>query len=175
MAGVGTVAISCWPKVLRTISRPLEREAYRNSRALPSPAVGSIVPTSDFSGLASSICALASAAAREAMESLVRCMIALLAAVTGQQIKTDGAGLRALGANAMAGCFLGILRYEPLQLGLGAFMLEMSRAGAGKDPGELRPGIGSRHIDHAHGRDPRLWWLNAKWFWFLAALDTAPE
>ena len=50
-----------------------------------------MAPTSDFSGLASSICALASAAASEAMESLVRCMTALLAAVTGQQIKADGA------------------------------------------------------------------------------------
>src|ERR1700690_3011923 len=109
------------------------------------------------------------------MESLVRCMTALLAAVTGQKIKADGACLRALGPDAMAACFLGILGHKPLELGLGSFMLDVSRSRLGKDAGELRPGIGGSHIDHPHRRDPRFWRLNAKRLWLLAALDTAPE
>ena len=75
----------------------------------------------------------------------------------------------------MAGCLFGILGDEPLQLGLGLLMFEVGLPGAGKDTGELCPGIGGGHIDHTHRRDPRLWRLNAKGFWFLAALDTAPE
>jgi hypothetical protein len=62
------VAISCCPRVLRTISSPLDNGAYRNCRVLPSPRRGSIVPVIDFSGLASSICVLANAVASAAID-----------------------------------------------------------------------------------------------------------
>jgi hypothetical protein len=68
MAVVCTVAISCCPRVLRTISSPLDNGAYRNCRVLPSPRCGSIVPVIDFSGLASSICVLANAIASAAID-----------------------------------------------------------------------------------------------------------
>ena len=61
------------PKVLRTMSRPLDNGAYRNARSDP-PGPSRMVPTNDFSGLLSSIWALAKAAARLAIDSLDRCM-----------------------------------------------------------------------------------------------------
>src|SRR5262249_10158882 len=73
MVVVCTVAISCRPRLLRTMSRPLESGAYRKVRS-PSPRGELIVPTNDFSGLVSSACALASAAAIAPIESLERCM-----------------------------------------------------------------------------------------------------
>ena len=52
MAVVWTVAISCWPSALRTISRPSASGAYRKAR-LPSPVrCGPMMAMSDFSGLA---------------------------------------------------------------------------------------------------------------------------
>ena len=72
---VCTIAISCLPKALRTISRPLESEAYRN---VLSPSRGNgdrMVATSDFSGLVSSDWALASALAIAPIDSLERCMV----------------------------------------------------------------------------------------------------
>src|SRR5215469_1543919 len=111
IAVVCTVAISCWPKVLRTISSPLESGAYRNCRAPPSPRRGSIVPISDFSGLMSSICALASAVASAAIDGLERCMARLLGR-GGQEVKTDGARFRTLGPDPMATRLLRIFRHQ---------------------------------------------------------------
>jgi hypothetical protein len=64
-----------------------------------------MVANRDFSGLVSSACALASAAARQAMDSLDRCMAALL----DEEVEAHGAGFRALGADAMADRLLGSL------------------------------------------------------------------
>src|SRR5579863_4582595 len=75
----------------------------------------------------------------------------------------------------MADRLLGILRHQALQLGLGPFMVEMGRAGLGKEAGELRPGIGRAHIDNADRLDPGFWRLDPERLWFLAALDAAPE
>ena len=93
-----------------------------------------MVATRDFSGLVSSACALANAAARQAMDSLNRCMAALL----DEEVEAHGAGFRALGPNAMADRLLGILRHQALELGLGLLVLDVGRAGPGKDAGELR-------------------------------------
>ena len=71
-----------------------------------------MVAVSDFSGLASSVCALASAPAIAPIVSLERCMTGLRL----EQIEADGAGFRALGANAMAGRLLGIFRHQLFQL-----------------------------------------------------------
>ena len=64
-----------------------------------------MVAVSAFSGLVSSACALASAAAIAPMVSLDRCMAAL---PTGEKIKADRARLRPFGPNAMAGGFFGV-------------------------------------------------------------------
>src|ERR1039458_4375145 len=72
-----TVAISCWPSTLRTMSSPLDNGAYRKVRS-PSRGNGDrMVAVSDFSGLVISACALASAAAMAPIDSLERCMIGL--------------------------------------------------------------------------------------------------
>src|SRR6516164_3706446 len=73
---VCTVAISCRPRLLRTISRPLDNGAYRKVRW--SFRGEPIAPISDFSGLVSSVCALAKAAAIVPIVSLERCMLGLL-------------------------------------------------------------------------------------------------
>ena len=48
---VCTVAISCWLKVLRTISSPLDSGAYRNDRSDVPASSDRMAPTSDFSGI----------------------------------------------------------------------------------------------------------------------------
>src|SRR5262249_5623398 len=89
MAVVCTVAISCWPSVLRTMSRPLANGAERKARS-PSPGPATlIVAVSDFSGLTSSAWALARAEARAPTDSLDRCM----ARLRFQDIEAYRAGL----------------------------------------------------------------------------------
>src|SRR5689334_6316481 len=97
-----------------------------------------MVAVSDFSGLASSIWALASAPAMAPMVSLDRGMASLRIL----EIKTDGAGFRAFGPDSMAHCFLGVLRHELLQLNVSRVVFGMCAAGLTKHGCELRPGIG---------------------------------
>src|ERR1700727_1994535 len=107
------VAMPCSPKALRTMSRPLERGAYRNVRPGSSYRLEGTVPVSDFSGLVSTICALASAAARAAIDSLDRC----IARLHLDRLETSRPRFRALGTDPMAKRLLGILRHKPLKLG----------------------------------------------------------
>src|SRR6516225_7316702 len=93
-----------------------------------------MVATSDFSGLVSSACALASAAAMVPMDSLERCMAALHA----QDIKAHRTGFRSLGSNTMPDRFLGVLGHKGLELRLGILMLEVSLARAPKHASEFR-------------------------------------
>src|ERR1700677_1499754 len=115
MAVVCMVAISCWPKTLRTISSPLDSEAYRNTLSAPSGSSDRMVPTSDFSGLVSSPWALASAAARLPIEPLERCMPIL----HFEEIKTDGACLRALPPYSMPNGLLGVFGHQAFKFRLG--------------------------------------------------------
>src|SRR6516225_5146440 len=133
------------------MSRPLDNGAYRKLRS-PSRWKGDrIVATSDFSGLVSSACALASAAAMVPIDSLQRCMAALHA----QDIKAHRTGFRSLGSDAMADRFLGVLGHKSLELRLGILVLKVSLASAPKHPREFRPGIGCAHVDDPHRFDPR--------------------
>src|SRR5580704_15013637 len=111
-----------------------------------------VVATRDFSGLVSSACALANAAARQAMDSLDRCMAALLV----EEVEAHGSGFRAFGADAVTDRLLGILRHKALQFGLGLFVFEMSHPGPGKDAGEFRPRIGAAHVDNPDRLDARF-------------------
>jgi len=84
-----TMAISCRPRLLRTRSNPLASEASRKPRS-PSRGKGDwMAAVSDFSGLASSIWALASALAMAPIVSLQCCITGL----HGMELKTDGADL----------------------------------------------------------------------------------
>src|SRR6516164_6048357 len=107
---VCTVAISCWLKVLRTMSRPLDSGAYRKDRSADPLPSARIVPVRDFSGLTSCAWAFASAAAIVPMVSLERCT----AALRFDEIEADRARFRALGANAMADGLFRVLRHERL-------------------------------------------------------------
>src|SRR5262249_22362843 len=130
-----------------------------------------MVATSDFSGLVSSACALASAAAMVPMDSLERCMAALHA----QDIKAHRTGLGSSGSDAMADRFPCVLGYKGLELRLGILMLEVSLARASKHAGEFRPGIGSAHVDDLHRFDPRAGRLDSKQSRGVACLNAAPE
>src|SRR5438128_1761298 len=130
-----------------------------------------MVATRDFSGLLSSACALASAAAMVPIDSLDRCIAALHA----QDIKAHRARFGALGSDPVPDCLLGVLRHEPLELRLGGLVLEIGLARAPEHAGEFRPGVGRAHIDDTDRFNARPWRLGAEEARGLAALDTAPE
>src|SRR5229473_87738 len=130
-----------------------------------------IVALRDFSGLESSPWALARAAAMAPMVSLERCIGDLRI----YKVKTDGTRFGALGAQAVPGGLLGVLRHQLLQLGLRALVLLIGRSGAAVGGSELRPGVGGTHVDNPDRFQPRSWRLDAEQPWFLAALDAAPE
>src|SRR5437868_5320403 len=115
-----TVAISCWLRVLRTMSSPLDSGAYRNDRSDPPVCSARMVPINDFSGLTSCAWALAKAAAIVPIVSLDRCM----AILRREEVEADGAGFRALGADAVADCLFGVLGHQRFQLGLRALMVQ---------------------------------------------------
>src|SRR5258708_37514077 len=108
-----------------------------------------MVAVSDFSGLASSAWALASAAAKAPIDSLARCMGCLHC----KNIETHGSGFRPFGPYAVPDCLLGVFRHQALEFGLGALVLEKRRPGPAERPGILGPGIGRTHIDTANRRD----------------------
>src|SRR3954447_2340007 len=108
------------------------------------------VPTSDFAGLVSSRWAFARAAALVPMFSLERCMGAL----HRHEIEADRTGFRPLCSDAMSDGFLGVLRHQRLELGLGSFVLDDRRTGPAVDSGELRPGVRAAHIDRPNRLDP---------------------
>src|ERR1700730_213203 len=108
MVVVWTVAISCWPRLLRTISRPLASEAYRKVRSASRGNGERMVAVSAFSGLLRSPWALARAAAMAPMVSLAGCIGGL------QELEADCAGFRAPGPQAVADRLLGVLRHQLL-------------------------------------------------------------
>src|SRR6266550_9350084 len=110
-----------------------------------------MVATSDFSGLVSSACALASAAAMVPIDSLERCIAALHA----QDLKAHCTGSRSFGSDAIADRFLGVLGHQGLELRLGILMLEVSLSCAPEHTREFRPSIGCAHVDDPHRFDPR--------------------
>src|SRR5437879_1063172 len=112
-----------------------------------------MVPTIAFSGLESSIWALASAVAMAAMLSLDRCMGSLHL----DQVKADGARFRAFCPDAVAHRLLGILGHQPPEFAFGPLMVGMGVLGLTKQPGKLGPGIGGVHVDHPDRLDPGFW------------------
>src|SRR4051794_34024092 len=97
-----------------------------------------MIAVSDFSGLASSIWALASAPAIAPMVSLERCMTGFHLV----KVKADRARFGAFGPDAMPNRFLGVLWHQLLELGLGGVVFGMGAAGLTKHAGEFGPGIG---------------------------------
>src|SRR3954447_1543570 len=130
-----------------------------------------MVAVSDFSGLASSIWALAKAAAIAPMVSLERGMTHL----RFLEIKTNGAGLRAFGPHPMPHRFLGVLRHQLLEFGFGGVVFGMGAAGPTKHAGEFGPGVGCAHVHDPDRLDlwPRR--LDTEQARGLAGLDAAPE
>src|SRR5262249_45173679 len=113
-----------------------------------------MVAVSDFSGLVSSACALASAAAIAPIDSLDCCM-ARLGPGLAEEFEADRARLRSLSPDSMAKCFFGVLRDQALQFGLGLLMVQESRPGSAVDTGKCRPGVRCAHVDDANGVNAR--------------------
>ena len=96
-----------------------------------------MVSISYFSGLESSHCALASAAASAAIDSPDRRM----ASLRFEDVEADCARFRVAGPDPVPYRLLGVLRNEPLELGLGLVVLGMGVPGPQKDAGEFRPAV----------------------------------
>src|SRR5690349_4920939 len=125
MAVACTVAISCWPRHVRTRSRPEDNGAYRKLR-LPSRGNGeTIVAVSDFAGFSISNCALASAAASAPMLVLDRC----IAGLQLQKLETDRARLRALRPQPVSRSLFGVLGDERLQFCFRPVVVHRGRTG----------------------------------------------
>ena len=92
-----------------------------------------------------------------------------------EQVKTDGARLRALGADAVTEGLLRLFGHEGLELSLRPFVLLMGFASPREDRGKLGPGVRGRHIDDPHGLDARLWRIDPEQGWVLTILDAPPE
>src|SRR6516225_2529694 len=171
IAVVCKVAISCCPSVLRTMSRPLERGAYRKLRS-PSPGWPvRMVAVSDFSGLTSSAWALAKAEASAATDSLDRGMDRL----RFEHVKAHRSRFRALGFHAMPDGLPRILRHQGFELAFRSFVVEKGAPGIAEERCEFRPGVGRAHIDDADGLDAWTRRLGQDEVGDFARLHTAPE
>src|SRR5215831_2028819 len=171
IAVVCKVAISCWPSVLRTMSRPLESGAYRKRRSPSHGRPVRMVAVRDFSGLMSSACALAKAEASAATVSLDPGMDSLRI----KYIKAHRPRFRALGFHPVPDRLPGILGHQGFELAFRPLVIEKGAPGVAEQGGELRPGIRRAHIDYADGLDvwPRRLRINE--VGDFAGLDTAPE
>src|SRR6266404_9879544 len=114
-----------------------------------------MVPTIAFSGLESSIWALARAVAMAAMLSLDRCMGNLHL----DQIEADRARFRTFGPDTVAHGLPGILGHQALEFAPGTLMVGMGVPGLAKQPGKLGPGIGGVHVDHPYRFYPGFRWF----------------
>src|ERR1700679_2600478 len=130
-----------------------------------------MVATSDFSGLASSTCAFARAAAIAPIVSLDRCITVLLS----EEIEADRARLRTFGPNAVAAHLLCVIRHQSLELGLCPLVVQKSGTRGAEETGELHPRIGAAHVDYANCFDPRPRRLNAIGARRLSGLNATPE
>src|SRR4051794_16234734 len=91
------------------------------------------------------------------------------------EIKTNRAGSRAFGPDAMPNGFLGVLRHQLLELGLGGVVFGMGAAGPTKHAGEFGPGIRGTHVDDSDRLNLGARRLDIKQARGLARLDAAPE
>src|SRR6266536_911328 len=165
------MAICCWPRALRTMSSPLESGAYRNVRPRSPGLSAPMVATRDFSGLESSDCALARAAASAAIDSLDRCMGGLRL----EEIEANRTGFRAAGADPVSDRLPGIFGKEGLEFGLRLLVLDVGLSGPAEGAGEFGPAVRGTHIDHPDGLDAGSGRLDPEQSRRFAAVDTPPE
>src|ERR1019366_8504254 len=130
-----------------------------------------MVAVSDFSGLTNLACALASAPASAATDSLDRGMTDLHV----HEIEADRTSLGSARADAMAKGFLGILRHQRLELALGPFVIEIGRTRATKAPNNLCPRIRAAHVDDPYGFNSGSWRLGIEQPGWLSGLNRSPK
>ena len=107
IAVVCTVAISCWPgSCARCRARSIAAHSERCAR--PRRSIGRMVADQGFLRVGQLRLGLGQRSRQVAIDSLDRCMAALRL----EEVEADGAGFRALGADAMADRLLGILRHQ---------------------------------------------------------------
>src|SRR5262249_29420141 len=110
-----------------------------------------MVAVRDFSGLISSACALAKAAANAAIDSLERG----IGSPCLQQIESHCANLRTLGAHSMAYRLLGILGHQCFELASCPLVGEKGTTRVSEQRRELRPGVRRAHIDDTDDLEAR--------------------
>src|SRR5690349_21548635 len=130
-----------------------------------------MVASSDFSGLTSAACALASAEASAATVSLDRGMDRLRL----EQVKADCARFGALRPHPMPNRFLGVLRNKRLELAFGTFMIQVGRAGGAEERSKFGPRVRRAHVNDADGLDARARRLGIDEVRQFAKLHAAPE
>src|SRR5262245_6866822 len=130
-----------------------------------------MVATSDFSGLTSAACALASAVASAATVSLDRGMDGLRL----EKVEADRAGFGALGPHPMPERFLSVLRHQCFELTLSALVLQECLTGDAEKACELGPRVRRAHVYDADRFNSRPRRLRIDQVWNLAELHTAPE
>ena len=130
-----------------------------------------MVAVSDFSGLISSPCAFASAAAMAPIGSLERCMINFQA----QNVEAHRAGLGTFRPDSVTDGFLCIFRQEGLELCLGILVFEVRLSRSPKYAGELGPSVRRAHVNNPYRLDSRARRFYAEEARGLAALHTPPE
>src|SRR5690242_17877591 len=92
-----------------------------------------------------------------------------------QNIEPDGARFNAPSAHSMPDRFLGVLRHERLQFGLGAFVIKKSASRAAKRRSEFRPRVGCAHIHYSEDLKPRSRRLGIYKVRRVPRLYTAPK
>src|SRR3954462_13379551 len=130
-----------------------------------------MIAVSDFSGLISSPCAFASAAAMAPIDSLERCM----ARFQAQHIKAHRPGLGTFRPDSMADGFLRVLRHEALELCLGILMFEICLSGSPKYTGELDPSVRQAHVNDPYRLDSSTGRLDAEEARGLAAFQRSAK
>jgi hypothetical protein len=114
-----------------------------------------MVPTIAFSGLESSVWALAGAVAIAASSHWTDAWLASIA-MRSNLTRPD---LERLARMPVAHGLLGILGHQPLELALGAFGVGMGLSGLKKQARKFGPGVGGIHVDYADCFDP---WFRAR-------------
>src|SRR5262249_45345754 len=130
-----------------------------------------IVAVSDFSGLTSSACALASAAASAATDSLHLGMGGLHRV----KIEAHCSRLRPLPSYPMPVRLPDVVRHQGLELAFGPLMVEEGLPCVAEQGSELGPGIRRAHIDDADRLDARPRRLGIDEMGRFTGLDAAPE
>ena len=171
-AVVCTVAISCCPRVLRTISSPLESGAYRKLRS-PSPGRAALNGGGQRLFRVHKL-GLSLGQGRGQRRDRVTGPVHGLASAA-RTSKLTAPDFERLAAHAMPDGLLGVLRHQGLELVFRPLVVEKGLPGVAEQRRELGPGVRRAHVDDADGLDARPRRLGIDQMGDFAGLHAAPE